>query len=221
VAPLLVLLGGIRVGDRPQVREDPPQPPRVKPPGRLQQHRLGLGGGVGGQLGGAGRQHPRVRGRQLPGRKGPGGGGEGAAEQGPGGADRLAGRAAAEAELVAQPACGGGLGVVLGAGGAAAVHAREFPQPLAFQPVQQPPQHQHPRGRDRVGQGVQVLGGQLLDRGFQVAQPDRRHDGRRPRNRIYVRVHGRNLPVPRPAFKHPTQIVEGNFNWRIAEPQTD
>jgi hypothetical protein len=167
-------------------------------------------------------QHPRVGRGDLPGGKRLRGGGEGAAEQRAGGAHGLAGGAAAQAQLVAQPACGGeGLGVGFGAGGAAAVDAGEFVEPLAFQPVQQPPQHQHPGGRDRVGQGVQVLGGQLLDRRFQVAQPDRRHDGRPILSRIYVRVHGRNLPDPSPVSKHHHEIVEGNFTWRIAEPQTD
>jgi hypothetical protein len=39
------------------MRDDPPQPGWVQPPGRLQQHRLGLHGDVGGEAVGAVGQH--------------------------------------------------------------------------------------------------------------------------------------------------------------------
>jgi hypothetical protein len=63
----------------------------------------------------------------------------GAAEQGPGGADRAGRGAGAQVEAVAEPAGGGGgLDALLGPGGAAAIHGGQVAQPLAFQAVQQP-----------------------------------------------------------------------------------
>jgi hypothetical protein len=69
-------------------------------------------------------------------------------------------------EPVAEPAGGRGrLNALVGAGGPAGVDAGQFVQPVAFQAVQQPPQPQDPFGPDAVGKAVQVLGGQLIDRG--------------------------------------------------------
>ena len=50
-------LGTLGVGGQAQMAHDPPQPGRVQPPGRLHQHRFGLGGQVVGQLLGAVGQH--------------------------------------------------------------------------------------------------------------------------------------------------------------------
>jgi hypothetical protein len=74
-----------------------------------------------------------------------------------------------------QPA-GGGLGgdSDLGAGGAAAVDPGQLAEPVAFQPLQQPPQDQDALGGLAVGEGVQVLGGQFVDhrgQGRQVRRP--------------------------------------------------
>ena len=44
-------------------------------------------------------------------------------------------------------------------------------EPVAFQAVHQPPQDQHPFGPDRIGQPVQVLGGQVVDRRGEGCQP--------------------------------------------------
>ena len=60
MTPFGLGVGTLRVGDPAQLADDPPQPQRVQPPGRLDQHRFGLGGGVGGQILGAGRQHLSV-----------------------------------------------------------------------------------------------------------------------------------------------------------------
>ena len=67
-------------------------------------------------------------------------GGEGAAEQGPGGPDRAAGRPGAQAEPPPQPAGGRALlDAPLGPGGPPGVHVGQLGQPLAFQLVDQPP----------------------------------------------------------------------------------
>jgi hypothetical protein len=73
------------------VADQPPQPRRVQPAGGVQQHRLGLGRGGGGQVGGAGGQHGGVRGRQLSGREGGGGARQRPAEDRPGGLHGLVG----------------------------------------------------------------------------------------------------------------------------------
>jgi hypothetical protein len=127
--------------------------------------------------------------------------------------DGLAGGAFAQVQAVAQPAGGGGgrlTVVVVGAGGAAAVDGGQFLEPVAFQAVQQPPQRQHPRGRDPIGQPGQVLAGQPLDGGFQPVQPDRLyHD---LLGRMCVRIHGQHLPGPPPNSKHPAEILDNYFS---------
>jgi hypothetical protein len=65
------------------------------------------------------------------------------------------------------------LEAVFGAGGPAGVHGGQLLEPLSFQAVQQPPQGQDPLGPDRVGQAVQLLGGQLVDGRCQGGQPVR------------------------------------------------
>jgi hypothetical protein len=97
--------------------------------------------------------------------------GQGTAEQSSGGADLAGGRGGAHAQPVAEPAGGGGsLDAVFGAGRPAGIHRGEFLEPVAFQAVQQPPQRQHLFGGDGVGQAVQVLGGQLVNRRGQGGQ---------------------------------------------------
>jgi len=95
------------------------------------------------------------------------------------------------AQASAQPP-GGALSVdaVVGAGGATSIHGGEFAQPVAFQPVHQSAQQQHPRGRLAIGQRVEVLGGQVLDRSGEAVEPTRLL------YRICVRCHGRSLPHP-------------------------
>jgi hypothetical protein len=77
-----------------------------------------------------------------------------------GDADALVGVGLAHAGAITEPG-GGGLGgrLVLGAGGAAAVHPGQLPQPLAFQPLDEPAEDQDSPGRFRVGQPGWVLGG--------------------------------------------------------------
>ena len=94
--PVVLTVG---VGHRHQMANGPPQPGRVQPPGRLDQHRFGLGSGLGGQVVGALGQHAGVGGRELPSAQRLGGLGEGAAEQGPGGPHRTAGRPGTQAQL--------------------------------------------------------------------------------------------------------------------------
>ena len=62
VAPLGLGVGALGVGDQPQMGDDPAQPGRVQPPGRLHQDRFGLGGEVVGQVVGAVGQHLGVGG---------------------------------------------------------------------------------------------------------------------------------------------------------------
>ena len=94
-------------------------------------------------------------GGELPVGEGLGGGGEGAAEQGPGGADTVVGGAGPQAQPGPKPAGGGaGLEVVFGPGRPAGVHPGQLSEPVAFQAVQQLSQLEHPFGPDRVGQPV-------------------------------------------------------------------
>jgi hypothetical protein len=106
--------------------------------------------------------------------EGVGGAGQGAAVQRAGDPDPLVGVGVAHAGAVAQPG-GGGLGghPLVGAGGAAPVDGGQFPQPLAFQPLDEPAQDQHPLGGLGVGEGIQVLGGQLVDCCGQAVEPAR------------------------------------------------
>jgi hypothetical protein len=128
-----------------------------------------------------------------------------AAVQGAGDPDALVGGGVAHAGAGAQPG-GGGLdrGALVGTGGAAAVDPGQLPQPLAFQAFQQSTKDQDPPGGLRVGEGVEVLGGQLLHRGGQPVQPARL------RRRMCVRVHARNPSHPTPGARSDRQIVN-NF----------
>ena len=164
MAALGLLVGTLGVGDPAQVADDLAQPGRIQPPGRLHQHRLSLGGELVGELLGACSQDGGVSDRQLPVGQRLGRLGQGATEQGPGRPDRAVGGPGAHPQPGPEPAGGrADLDPVLGPGGAAGIHGGQLGQPVAFQPVHQPPQPQDPFGPDRVRQAVQVLGGQPLD----------------------------------------------------------
>jgi hypothetical protein len=60
---------------------------------------------------------------------------------------------------------------VFGAGRPPGVDGGQLLEPVAFQAVQQPPQPKDPLGPDGVGEPVQVLGGQLLDRCREGREP--------------------------------------------------
>jgi hypothetical protein len=231
--------------------DDPPQPWWVQPAGRLQQHRFGLDRGGGGQLVGAVGQHAAVGGRQLAVGQGLAGLSEGATEQGPGGADAAVGGAGAHPEAGPQPTGRGGrLEAVFGAGSAAGIDGREGLEPVAFQAVQQPPQRQHPLGRDRVSQAVEVLSGQLVDgrrqggqgiawlgggAGGQLVRSPGRRSGRLPGavpdrisgrmvgrlpGRMCVRFHDGNLSSPRPNTSTNPKIVDNRLR-RSTRPAPD
>ena len=149
----------------------PPQPGWVQPPGRLQQHRFGLGGEWAARSwvpwastwAWAGEMSPAVRAWAV-------------AARGPRNSARAVRTqllaALAPSRSRAQPAGGGGgLDALLGPGGPRPSTAGQPLQPLAFQPVHQPPQLQDPLGQGGVGQPVQVLGGQPVDRCRQRRQP--------------------------------------------------
>jgi hypothetical protein len=86
--------------------DDPAQPRRVQPPGRLHQHRFGLGGQMVGQIVGAGGQHLGVGRGDVPGGQGLGGAGQRAPVQRAGGADQAGSGPGTHMEPVAEP--GGG-----------------------------------------------------------------------------------------------------------------
>jgi hypothetical protein len=81
--PLGPAVFAVGVGDQPQAGQDAAQPGWVQPPGRLHQHRLGLGRHRPGQVVGAGGHHLSVRGRELAAGEGLGGGRQGTAEHHP------------------------------------------------------------------------------------------------------------------------------------------
>jgi hypothetical protein len=76
--------GRCRVGDQPQMGDDPAQAGWVKAAGGLHQDRFGLGRKVGGQVLHAVGQHPGMGQRQLPVGQGPGGLRSGDPGRGPG-----------------------------------------------------------------------------------------------------------------------------------------
>jgi hypothetical protein len=137
VASLGAVVLVVGVGDQAQVGDQAAESGWVQPPGRLHQHRFGLGGGVGGQILGAGGQHRGVDWGELAGGQRLGGRGQGAAEQGPGGPDPAAGGGGAGVEAAAEPAGGGAeLDALVGAGGAVGVDPGQLSEPVAFQAVQ-------------------------------------------------------------------------------------
>jgi hypothetical protein len=98
VASLGLAVSGLGVDGIAQMSDAPSPPGWVQAVGRLEQGWLGLGRGVGEQVGGAGGQHRGMGHRALPGGDRLGGGGAGAAEQGPGGADTAVGGVGAQVE---------------------------------------------------------------------------------------------------------------------------
>ena len=159
---------------------------------------------------GPGRWHGPATAPRRPGRCGPG-----AAEQGPGGPHPAVGHPCPYPQPLTEPAGGGaGLDPLLGPGGPAGVQVGQLGQPVAVQPVQQPPQLKDPLGPDRVRASVQVLGGQVLDRRGQGGQPVW-SPGRVPVRRairICVRGHGRQPINPTPEHKH-LIAIGGQPRW--------
>jgi hypothetical protein len=126
--PLGLCLSGVGVGDLAEMGDHLPQRRWVQPGGGLQQHRFGLGCGGGGEVVGGVGQRGGVGDRQLPGGQRPPGPHKRTAKQRPGGADPAATGAATGPKATPQPAGGGGrMAAVVGAGGTAAVHARQLP----------------------------------------------------------------------------------------------
>jgi hypothetical protein len=219
MAPLPLRLGTVGVGDQLEVAKDPPQPRRIQPSGRRQQDRFGLDGEVVGEGLGAVGQHPSMGDREIPTGQGSSRGGQGTPEQGPGGPHRAGGRPGPQAQPGPQPGRGrASLRGVLGAGGPAGIHPGEFLEPLAFQAVDQAAQPQHPRSPDRVGEAVQVLGGQRIDVGGQGGQPV--HPLMRRWSRMCVRVHGGNLSSHHLKASTTTQSVDNRFgaDLRATDP---
>jgi hypothetical protein len=62
MAPLGLGVGAVGIGGVSQVGDGPPQPGWVQASGRRHQHRLGLGGHLGGEVVGAMGQHRGVGG---------------------------------------------------------------------------------------------------------------------------------------------------------------
>jgi hypothetical protein len=148
-APLLVLplgaaLGGVGVGDPAQVGDDPAQPGWVQPSGGSS--RTGSASAVveAGRSWVPWAQDLGVGGRELPVGQGLAGLRQGAAVQGAGGADPAGGGGGAQPQPGAEPPGDGG-----GPAGPGRRRRRRGrpPQPVSFQPVQQPPQLQDPLGQ--------------------------------------------------------------------------
>jgi hypothetical protein len=148
--------------------------------------------------------------RDRPTGQGLGGGGQRTAEQGPGGAHPAAGPPGTQAQPAPQPGSGRALlDPLLGPGRPPGVDRGQFLEPVAFQPVQQPPQHQHPLGQDPIREPCQLLAGQCIHRGRQHRQPigrPHRTDPGRPAGRMCVRVHGGQPIRPHPNAKHQSRI---------------
>jgi hypothetical protein len=127
VLPLDPVLGGVGVGDQPQMGDGPPQPWRVQAPGRVHQDRFGVGGDMVGEVVGAGGEHLGVGHRELPVGRGLGGAGQRSPVPGPGGAHEAGGGAGAHAQPGPQPGSrGGGRDALFGAGGPAGVHGGQL-----------------------------------------------------------------------------------------------
>jgi hypothetical protein len=161
-----LVVGALGISHKTQMGDGPAQAGWVQPPGRVQQHRFGLGGGVGGEVVGAGGQHLGMGWGDGPGGQGLAGGDQGAAVQGPGGADQAGGGAGAHVEPVAEPGGGGaGRHALFGAGGPAGVHVGQLGQQLAVEAVGQALQGHDPFGPGGVSQPVQGLVDQALELG--------------------------------------------------------
>ena len=65
MAPLGLAVGGVGVGDQPQMAQDSSQPGWVEAAGRLHQDRFGLGGDLGGEVVGADREHAGMGGGEC------------------------------------------------------------------------------------------------------------------------------------------------------------
>ena len=77
MTPLVGLVGTVGVDHLLEMAQGASPPGWVQPSGRRQEHRVGLGGQVGGQVLGAVGDHRGVGGRDLPGGEGGRGAGKG------------------------------------------------------------------------------------------------------------------------------------------------
>jgi hypothetical protein len=122
------------------VGDGPPQPGRIQAPGRFQEHRLGVGRDVSGEVVGAVGQHRGMSNGELAGGQGVGGGRQGAAMRGPGGPDRAGGGPGPQPEPGPQPARRRGrLNTLLGPSKPSGIHGGQLLEPVAFQAIHQPP----------------------------------------------------------------------------------
>jgi hypothetical protein len=211
MAPLTLPVGALGVGDLLEVAQDAAESGWVQASGRRRQHRRGLGRGVGGEVVGAVGQHRGVGGRHLAGAQGLAGSGERAAEQGAGGADQAGGGAGAQVEAVAQPARSRSeLDALVGSGRPTGIDGGQFLEPLALQPVQQPPQRQDPLGPDPDSQPGQVSGGQAIHRCRECRQVVQRAPrGAGPRAHTNTCSSPWRQPInPTPQGKHPRKFVD-------------
>jgi hypothetical protein len=102
------------------------------------------------------------------------------------------------------------------------IHGGQFLEPVTFQAVHQPSQHQDPLGPHRIRQPVRAPGGQPINhpsQGHQLIRQVGRRPGRRlgqTAHRMCVRVHGGNLSSPhRKASTNP-----GSGDNFTSQPQT-
>ena len=194
---LAVAVGGGRVGDKTKMSDDPPQPGRVQPTGRLHQHRLRRHSHIVGEVLGAMSQHPSMGHSELPSDQGLSGGGQRTTEQGPGGPDEAGRGPGAQLQPGPQPTSRrANLLALVSPGSPPAVDSCKLLEPVTLQPVNQPPQGQDLLGQGGIGQAVQILSGQPIHSRRQYRQPVR--PPARILSRMCVRVQGGNLSSSRP-----------------------
>ena len=153
--PLEFTISAVWVGGQAQMGDDPPQPRRIQPPGRLHQHRFGLGGDRVGEVLGAMGQHPGMGHAEFPADQGLAGRGERTTEHGPGRPHKASRSASTQAQPGAQPSGGrANLLPLVSPCNAAGIDGRELLEPVAFQAVHHPPPGQHLLGQHRISQPV-------------------------------------------------------------------
>ena len=149
-------VGRVRVSDQTQMSDDPPQPGRIQPTGRLHQHRLGRHRHLLGQLLGAMGQHPSMPNRELPTDQRRSRGRQRTTKQGPGRADTAGRGPSTQPQPGPQPGRGrANLLALVSPASPPGVDSSQLPEPEALQPVHQPPQDQDPFGPGSVREAVQ------------------------------------------------------------------
>jgi hypothetical protein len=197
MAALGVTVGPRRVSNQPQMVNDLAQPERVQLGRGVQQGWFGVGDDLVGEVVDALGEYPGMGRGDHPSSQGVAGRGQRTPEQRPSRPHGAGGRASSHPQPAPQPGGrGANLDALFSPGSTPGVQVGQVLEPVALQPIQQPPQLQDLLGPDRVSQPAAVLGVQAVHGRGQGGQPAR-PPGRRT-SRIGVRVHDRNLSTPQP-----------------------